>query len=211
MNARIVALYHSMRHAAAVVDAYPELRAYAQESKAFPLFTAVIDDFEALLHEHASTPLELKQLAAQKKLLTAEIYLAIDLLLTTASLLPRTVPLPPFCAPAKTLTTFVFSYEARALVDAAAALAPAFIDAGLHARTFDDARTLIAQLVRADEQERLTLVFADAFDARLELTMETARKRRRQLSLDLRRAMTADSAADWRRACSLGRSHRPKQ
>jgi hypothetical protein len=211
MKTRTVALYRSLRNIAALIDAHPALRAHASESKAFELFVAVLADFEALHHEQQSTRRELKQFAAEKKRLTERIHLMIQGLRATADLVPKNVALAPFSTPSTKLTTYRFSLEAIGIVDATAKHAAAFIDSGLHPRAFDETRALIIQLIEIDNEEMLTQRHAASFNIRLNITIDTARKRRRQLELDLRRAMTPEIRAAWRSAAALGRTHRPKQ
>jgi hypothetical protein len=212
MNSRTLDLYRSLRRVIAVVDAYPDLRAYADESNAYSLFVAVVDTFEGLQHEEPATRLELAQLAVRKKLLTDDVNLLIESICATFALMPPgAVPLGKLSPVSPQLPTFMFSMNAVAIIDAAAKYSAAFIGNGLHPRTFDDARDLITRLTELDRDEIQTSLYARTFKARLAGTVVAARLRRRQLYLELHRTMTAESRAAWRIACALGRTHRQKQ
>jgi hypothetical protein len=211
MNARTQTLCRSMRKAITVVDTYPDLRRHANESKAFELFVAVVDDLEALEHDQGATRLEIKELIARKKRVTADINLIIAVLCTTAQLIPPSAdPLPRFSAPSSRAHTFVFASEVAGLVEMAAKHAGAFVDAGLHPLTFDQARDLIATLVDLDDKLRQVEAYAGCFNHRLSIGVDTARKRQRQLYLELQRAMSSEANVAWRNACALGRAHRRK-
>jgi len=211
MNARTMKLCQSMRNVITVVDAHPVLRAAAAESKAFELFVAAVDDLTALHEEQASSRVELAQLAARKRALVDDINLMITRLHATATLLPPSAPAFASFGPLSTrLFTQEFTVRARTIVEMTAKEARVFVENGLHPRTFDIARELIQQLEGVDHRSAYVEAHARAFKIRLDLATEHARKRREQLGLELRSAMTRESRAAWRAAASLGRTHRTK-
>lgn len=211
MNSRTLTLYRSMRQAIKVVDTHPELRAYADQSRAFALFSASVDEFAALQDEEAASRLELKELAARKKVLTDDVNLTIAGICATAALIPQGLaPLPPLSTVSPRLITFAFVMHASAVIQAAARYADVFVRYGLHPGTFDDAQAAIARLSELDRDELHTCLHARSFPTRLATTIATARKRRQVLYLQLKRVMTQESLAEWRHACALGRVHRTK-
>jgi len=211
MNARTVKLCQSMRNVIAVVHAHPVLRAAAAESTAFELFVAAVDDLTALHEEQASSRVELAQLAARKRALVDDINLMLARLHATVALLPPSAPQFAPIEPLGTrLRTQEFTVSARSIVEMAAKEARVFVENGLHPRTFDVARDLVQQLETVDHRSAYVEAHARAFKTRLDLATEHARKRREQLGLELRSAMTRESRAAWRAAASLGRTHRTK-
>src|ERR1041384_1427253 len=91
MNARTRKLYQSLRQTIAVIDAYPEFRAYAAESKAVTLFINEVNDLEALHIEQESSRRELKELASRKRELMDNINITIAGLAATTALLPASI------------------------------------------------------------------------------------------------------------------------
>jgi len=212
METRTVALHRSMQQIADVVNGHPGLSACAAESTAFEQFVAVIADLEALRAEQCAAPLELRELRVRRRSLINEINLAIEAIVATAALTPTHVaPLPSLSPPPTKVHPDVYSANATAIVNTAAAHSAELVKYGLHPRTFDDARALIAQLIEVDFQYSHAEVHFRSFPERLKLAVDAARKRRRQLYLELRRAMTPEVRAEWNQARSLGRIHRPRE
>ncbi|HEY4129386.1 MAG TPA: hypothetical protein VGM50_02155 [Gemmatimonadaceae bacterium] len=211
MNTRTLSLCQSLRNVVTVIDAHPTLSAAASESRAFTLFMCAVADLDELHEEQASARIERRQLVARKRALTTDINAAIAVLHATAALLPATAPTPAPFAPLSTkLATCAFTVQATTIIDLTARQADVFIEHGLHPQTFDRARDLIAQLVAVDYRAGYTEATARSFNIRLAHALKHARKRRRQLYLELQRSMTDESHAAWIGAASLGRTHRPK-
>lgn len=211
MNARTVKLCQSMRNVIAVVEEHPLLRAAAAESKAFDLFVSAANDLAALHEEQASSRAELSQLAARKRALVDDINLMIAKLKATVELLPPSAPkFASFGPITHRVSTQQFTVTAHTIIEMTAKEADVFIENGLHPRTFDIARDLLEQLVEIDHRAAYAAAHARSFNDRLELASERARKRREQVALELRSAMTRESRAAWRAASSLGRTHRSK-
>ena len=211
MNERTRNFYKSMRRVLAVIDAYPELRAYAAESKAVTLFAAAADAMEALERDHAATRRELRELAAVKRTLVEAINTTIASLAATAELLPpHPYALVSFSPLSDKLTTLEFTIGAGNIIDMTSRYADAFIDSGLHPMTFDIIRERLALLVAADCRAAYIEAHARSYNDRLEEVVGHARKRRKQLSSDLKAILTPESRAALHSAGSLGRTHRPK-
>ncbi|MDB4873939.1 MAG: hypothetical protein JWM41_385 [Gemmatimonadetes bacterium] len=211
MDARTLEVSRSMQRIADVIDSHPDLHARAAESTAFEHFQTVIAMFEALHAEHSSTPNELRELDARRRMLMDEIRLSLaSVEATRVLLLGDAVAVPPLAQPPRRLDAYRFSYQAIAAIDLAAKHAPAFIREGLHPRTFDDARALIDALIDVDRQHAYLEVNFRSFDRRVDQVVELATKRKRQLYLEFKRSLTAELRATWRQAGSLGRKHRPK-
>jgi hypothetical protein len=138
-----------------------------------------------------------------------DINLTLECLHATAALIPRGGRFWPHRSiPSTSLPLVQFHQLAAAMVDVAAKHAPTFIEYGLHPRTFDDARVLLAELAEVDYRRCYLESHFRSFDARRRLVVDSAKKRRRQLTTDFRRMMTAEMRATWKQAHSLGRSHR---
>jgi hypothetical protein len=108
------------------------------------------------------------------------------------------------------LFTEEFTTRVRAIVEMTANAADAFVENGLHPRTLDIAHDLVQQFEALDHHSAYVEAHARSFKARLDLAIEHARKRREQLELELRSAMTRESRAAWHAAASLGRTHRTR-
>jgi hypothetical protein len=211
MDTRTLGLHDSMRRIANVVNAHPALGARAAESKAFEQFLAVIARLDALQVEQSSAPIELGELAARTKTLMGDLSLVLESIDATADIIPnQRCYWPDRSLPSVRLEPCRFCIRAAALIHRAAEHAPTFIEYGLHLRTFDDAQALLAELIEVDRRRCYLEATSASFGERLKHAVVAARKRRRQLSLDLRRTMTAEMRADWERAHSLGRAHRRK-
>ncbi|MFI5230634.1 MAG: hypothetical protein ACHQWU_16295 [Gemmatimonadales bacterium] len=211
MHSRTLAVYDAMRRVAEFIDQNPDLRARAAESTALAHFTNVISDFEALRAEEAMSDVNLQELRAVRRMLLNHVAHALRRIHATAKLISSDGRALPDLTPPDP-RQFLLHYVPYALahVDVAQRNVDAFLEAGLHPSVLDETRRLIPQLVEADRRYSYADAMAGTILTRVEAVVGEARRRMRQLALELQPAMTPASRAQWRQVALIGRVHRVK-
>lgn len=213
MDNRIPLVYEAMRRVAQVVETRSELKSLASESLALEHFSHTMKEFERLAKAEA----EAVETLAYCQTAMGDIRTRLGLELACIQMAAKFAEgdglsvldsdIPDVHADPVTLYYRVHGYLSLAEREKEDLIA-----AGMHPRKTEDARKSLDQFVATHREWSDAERYLDNSPNLLQLWREAARKRTKQLAVELAPAMQEPTVRlEWKSAAALGRTHRPKR
>lgn len=197
-----------MRRIEYVVEGNPALASRAAESTVFAHLKRDIAEFEDIRSLEPQLSLELGRLRAETRLLAERLHSELECIEAARQLSMRPLPLPNLTPPPASLAVPMLVARAAGIIMAAEHCLAELIEAGMHPRKLED----VSHTLRELTETHMAWSHADArhrvMPKNLDRVVRRARKRIRQLYLELLPAMTAELVGEWKAATLLGRKHR---
>lgn len=206
MNQRTLELHRSLHRIAHLVRCHPALSARATESAAFPLFEQELDDLDRAIAELNGEKSALARLRSGATQSAAELELHLSAVTAACQLAPDE-HLANVNAP-RNRGAATFAMEARGFAEAMREHERTLVAAGMHPDTLSHALALADLVIETAVRIRNAEARIAGLEHRITSGFAQARKRTRQLAIDLGPLLVGDTRVAWKHAASLGRSHR---